>query len=82
MYIAPKALHAYLWIRWWKEHGPDMFPAGGLDPRGGLFDKCMGMFDYMGRVPEAKNVTAGLLEVGALAKDGGGQLAGWRFSGR
>ena len=79
LYIAPKALHAHLWIEWWKEHEPDMFPARELDPDGGLFDRCMDMFEYVGRAPEAKNVIAKLLKEGALAKDGAGSRAGWRF---
>lgn len=72
LYITPKALHVYLWIKWWEECGSDMFPSEELDPNGddSLLDQCTGMFEYAGQVPEARKIAADLFESGWFAKNG------------
>ena len=80
LYITPKALHVYLWIKWWKEHGSGMFPVKDLDPDGGggLLDQCMDMFEYASQVPEAEKIMAELGE-DWLAKNGLESHAARRF---
>ena len=81
MYITPKALHVYLWIKWWKEHGTDMFPAEELE-RAGLLDRCMDMFGYASQAPEARKIAERLGREGWPGSAGRGQRAARRFFGR
>lgn len=81
MYITPKALHVYLWIKWWKEHGTDMFPAKELE-RAGLLDRCMDMFGYARQAPEARKIAERLGREGWPGSAGLGPRAARRFFGR
>ena len=81
LYIAPRALHVYLWIKWWKEHETDMFPAKELE-RAGLLDRCMDMFGYARRVPEARKIAERLGREGWPESVSMGSHPARRFFGR
>ena len=58
LYITPKALHVYLWIKWWEEQGADMLPIKELDPdgKGDILNQFLDMFEYTSQVPEARRI--------------------------
>ena len=72
--IAPKILHIYMWVEWWRNHTPSMAPTAGdlAGPCEGargpqhLLQWYLDMFRYARHSPEASKVVKNLLRPGGF----------------